>query len=109
MVVLSGKAEDVARFLRGVEAGERFRFTIRFLRDSSRESESGVSDSDGKNEHLLLDAGAVAKMLGLTDRKNPREAVRYLHRTGRLVAIKEQRRLRWRREDVEDYVRRLSS
>lgn len=62
---------------------------------------------NGDNTPLLLDADAVAVRLGLTDRKSPRNAVKYLHRTKQLVGILVQGRFRWRPEDVEAYVKGL--
>ncbi|MBN2024397.1 MAG: hypothetical protein JW809_16570 [Pirellulales bacterium] len=52
---------------------------------------------------LLLDAEAVGRLLSVSAR-----AVKTLHRVGQLRGVVVARKLRWRRPDVEAFVRRLS-
>ena len=58
-------------------------------------------------ERLLTDC-EVAEILALYEdgHRAPREAVRYLVRTGRLKACKIGRRLRFKREWVEEFIER---
>jgi hypothetical protein len=54
----------------------------------------------------LLTGLEVAQALGLADSVNPSERIRGIYRSGALAAVKVQGHLRYRPEDVRDYIER---
>ena len=102
---ISGTVAKVVQLLRGRES-EHVRVSLKF--DGPTETkEDEDTPSPVSPEKALLTAQEVAEVLGMTDRKRPADAVRYLHRTRQLPAVKVSGRLRWKREDVERFAREL--
>lgn len=58
------------------------------------------------NADRLLSGEEVAKALGLAESANPGERIRGIYRSGALAAVKVQGHLRYRPEDVRDYIER---
>jgi len=104
-VVVEGLGREVAAFLQDTP-DEPVRAILQYLRSSPHKSKSVAAPAPATKEPSLLDADAVAKMLGLTDRKRPRQAVCRLHRTRQLVGVRVSRSLRWKIEDVKSFIER---
>ena len=112
MITLSGTVEEVMKLLEE-NKGKRVHAILGFHEDIKSQAESPEKSAAGPDNNgrrpFFLNIDEVAEMLGLSDRKSPRDAVKYLHRTRQLAGTLVQGRLRWRPEDVEEYARKAGT
>ena len=111
MITLSGSVEEVMKLLEE-NKGKQVHAVLGFYEDIESQSKSPelpAASGDGGRRPFFLNIDEVAEMLGLSDRKSPRDAVKYLHRTRQLSGTLVQGRLRWRPEDIEEYARKAGA